>query len=121
MNGLGEFDPQASAGYVENHKGVTVPAITNKTEPIKINVAGKNFGTFDKLFLEKLPRWQQLIRIKQRIIDPSILYVDWNKDKELPGLQTCLSKAQIDHTVSHEALDDAIMVIKLLRKKYNKK
>ena len=70
-------------------KYVMLPNIGSKTKPVLINVAGKNFGTFDKLFLEKLPRWQQLIRVKQRVIDPAILFCDWEKDEAIPSLTEC--------------------------------
>jgi len=73
--------------------GKTYPVLTTKMKTVGINVAGKNFGTFDKLFLERLPRWQQAIRIRQRILDPSILYVKWDKDTEVPGLGKCKERA----------------------------
>lgn len=95
--------------------------ITNDFEagyPMSITVAGKNFGTFDKLFLEKLPEWNDLIRIKQRIIDPAVLYVDWSSDKELPNLPKCKSRAGLEEIVTHNALEDAWDVIQVLRQKY---
>lgn len=94
------------------------PTLTSKMKPLSINCAGKNFGTFDKLFLEKLPHWQQAIRIRQRVIDPSILYVDWNKDTEIPGLGKCKERAGFSKVVTHNALEDAWDVIELLRKAY---
>ncbi len=64
-------------------------------KPITINVAGKNFGTFDKLFLQELPWWQKLIRTRQRVLDPAILLVDWIGDKSLPNLTQCKERAGI--------------------------
>ncbi len=78
----------------------------------------ENFATFDKHFLEKLPRWKQVIRIKQRILDPAILYVDWKNDSSLPSLGECKERAKIDGIVTHNALEDAWDVIELPRKKY---
>jgi len=101
----------------ETIESVKYPTI-NTARPITINVAGKNFGTFDKLFLEKLPRWKQLIRMKQRIIDPSPYYCDWDNDEALPSLQQCKDRAGVTGTVSHTALDDAWDVIQVLRKQY---
>lgn len=86
--------------------------------PTSITVAGKNFGTFDKLFLEKLPGWTDTVRIKQRIIDPAILYVDWKSDEELPNLPKCKSRAGLEEMVTHNALEDAWDVIQVLRQKY---
>lgn len=86
---------------------------------ITINVAGKNFGTFDKLFIEKLPNWNKKIKIRQRIIDPSILYWDPIKDETLPSLEECKKRAGLSHTtVLHTAVEDALDVIEILRKKY---
>jgi predicted NAD/FAD-binding protein len=47
-----------SGGYVEVVNSITHPLINKDTIPITINVAGKNFATFDKLFLEQLPWWK---------------------------------------------------------------
>lgn len=84
-----------------------------------INAAGKNFGTFDKLFLEQLPRWKQLFKFRSRIIDPSILFVDWKSDESLPSLNDCKKRANITGEVTHNALEDAWDVIQILRKTYN--
>jgi hypothetical protein len=94
------------------------PVINGQTKPITINVAGKNFGTFDKLFLEDLPWWKKLIRTRSRIIDPSILFCDWNEDNALPSLIKCKERANIEGIVTHNALEDAWDVIELLRKNY---
>jgi oligoribonuclease len=95
--------------------------MSSQMKPLSINCAGKNFGTFDKLFLEKLPRWQQAIRIRQRILDPSILFVDWKEDLEIPNLSTCKRRAGMNEVVTHNALEDAWDVIQLMRKFYQNK
>jgi hypothetical protein len=92
--------------------------INGATKPITINVAGKNFGTFDKLFLQELPWWQKLIRTRSRILDPAILFCDWNNDESLPSLTKCKERASIEGIVTHNALEDAWDVIELLRKNY---
>jgi len=107
-----------SGGYVEVVNGVTHPRINNGTIPITINVAGKNFATFDKLFLEQLPWWKKLIKIRQRILDPAILMTDWKNDTSLPNLTTCKERAKVDGVVTHNALEDAWDVIQILRKFY---
>jgi hypothetical protein len=83
-----------------------------------ITCAGKNFGTFDKLFLEKLPRWKQLFKIRQRIIDPTILFTDWKNDNDLPNLTTCKTRAKTGKKVTHNAIEDAFDVIELMRTQY---
>lgn len=94
------------------------PILTSKMKPTIINVAGKNFSAFDKKFLERLPHWKQAIRMRQKVADPAILFVDWNKDTELPGLFECKKRAGIAGIVTHNALEDAWDVIMLLRKFY---
>jgi hypothetical protein len=103
---------------VNTINGVVYPAIGGKTKPITINVAGKNFATFDKLFLEQLPWWQKLIKIRQRVLDPAILMVDWKNDTSLPNLTQCKERAGVEGIVTHNALDDAWDVIGILRKFY---
>jgi hypothetical protein len=98
--------------------GKLTPVIDSKTKAITLNVAGKNFGTFDKLFLQELPWWQKLIRTRQRVLDPSILVVDWKNDKSLPNLTQCKERAGVNGIVTHNALEDAWDVIEVLRKFY---
>ena len=88
------------------------------SKPITLNVAGKNFGTFDKLFLEQLPWWKKLIRTRQRVLDPAILCVDWKNDDSLPSLTTCKERNNVEGIVTHNALEDAWDVIQVLRKFY---
>ena len=116
-NGLGHGLTN-SGGYGEVIDSVHRPMINGSTKPITLNVAGKNFGTFDKLFLLELPWWQKLIRTRQRILDPAILMVDWVNDTSLPNLMTCKERADIQGVVTHNALEDAWDVIEVLRKFY---
>lgn len=98
--------------------GKTYPLFNGNIKPILINVAGKNFGTFDKLFLEKLPWWKKLIQPKQRIIDPAILCCQWETDDTIPSLKLCKNRLGITGDVSHNALEDAWDVIQVLREFY---
>lgn len=118
-NGMVDYDNAKYDVYKIIYNGVELPAITNKTKPTHITAAGKNFATFDKLFLERLPRWKQLIKVRQRILDPSILFVDWKNDESLPSLSLCKKRAGFDEHVSHNALEDAWDVVELLRKEYD--
>ncbi len=87
---------------------------------IQLNVAGKNFATFDKRFLENLADWSKMFKIRQRIIDPAILFVDWDNDDALPGLETCKQRADlVDTVVTHDAVEDALDVIKVIRASRN--
>ena len=117
-NGFVDFDPMDLNKRVKVKNGKTYPMLTSNMKPASITAAGKNFATFDKLFLEKLPRWKQCIRLKQRVLDPAILYVDWKNDIDVPNLDKCKEKAGIKGAVTHNALEDAWDVIAVLRKKY---
>lgn len=88
-----------------------------ETTPVKINVAGKNFANFDNKFLSLLPDYYK-VKINHRIIDPAILYFEPFTDKELPNTETCLKRAGLEATVTHTALEDALLVVKLLRHKF---
>lgn len=114
----GYFQGNNSGGYVQLDSNYMKPVINSTTKPITLNVAGKNFGTFDKLFLQQLPWWQKLIRTRQRVLDPAILMVDWKNDKSLPNLTQCKERAGVNGIVTHNALGDAWDVIEVLRKFY---
>lgn len=86
---------------------------------IKINAAGKNFATFDKIFLQNLPNWSSKIQIRQRVLDPAILFTNWKNDESLPNLNECIQRAKLEGVVTHNALDDAIDVIRVIRAKTN--
>lgn len=91
------------------------PREGSPTEQIRITAAGKNFGTFDKKFLEKLPNWSHNIQINQRIIDPAFAFTDWKQDDALPNLNTCMQRVNVQGEVTHFAVNDAIDVIKVIR------
>lgn len=81
----------------------------------KITVAGKNFANFDALFLAKLFgswRWDCL---HQRVLDPCSMYARAD-DSVPPNLQECCDRAGIAETVSHTAVDDARLVVELVRR-----
>lgn len=85
----------------------------------KLKVAGKNFNGFDKLFIEKIPGLKGFVEFHQRVLDPASLFTDFKNDEWLPNLSVCKEKANLDVIeVSHNALEDAWDVIKVLRTKY---
>lgn len=90
----------------------------------KVNAAGKNFAGFDLPFLKYQTNVLDSVRFKHRVIDPAILYFNHAEDKDgLPNTETCIQRMNKQfnlhetETVSHTAIDDAITVIKLIRKK----
>jgi len=117
-NGLGDFNVDQIAKEREVIDGVSYPLINGRTKPILINVAGKNFGTFDKVFLETLLWFKKLIHVKQRILDPAILCCNWKNDEMLPSLGECKKRLGLGDIITHNALDDAWDVITVLRNFY---
>ena len=109
------FDPNLQVRHVN---GRMLPAFNHRTPPITINVAGKNFSTFDKLFIEQLPWWKKIITMRQRVIDPAILLCNWNEDESLPNMKKCKERSSLEGEVSHTALEDAWDVVQMLRKFY---
>jgi len=89
------------------------PSIPSNHIPT-INVAGKNFNGFDRLFLEKIEGFSNHIRIRHRVLDPAMLCVDWTEHR-LPDLQDCLDKSNLLSMVKHTAMQDAIDVINIIR------
>ena len=118
VNGAFEVPEKFDMNLITKHPEHGIVPHVNRAPKAVINVAGKNFATFDKVFLERLPRWKQLIEIRNRILDPAILFVDWKSDKALPGLSLCKSRAGVPGSVTHNALEDAIDVVSVLRKIY---
>jgi oligoribonuclease len=109
------FDPNM---YVRHVNGRMLPMFNHQTPPITINVAGKNFSTFDKLFIEQLPWWKKIINMRQRVIDPAILLCNWDEDESLPNMKKCKERSNLKGEVSHTALADAWDVVQMLRKFY---
>ena len=82
----------------------------------RINVAGKNFGSFDLQFLKKTSLLSQ-VDIGHRFLDPSMLYMT-KEDKVLPSTEECLKRIGKTPSGLHKALDDAKDVIELIRAKF---
>ena len=89
---------------------------------IRLVAAGKNFGNFDLQFLNRLPNWRDHIRVSNMILDPAMYYINFATDTILPSLEECKKRAGLEETtVTHDALDDALDVVRLLRFQYKKK
>lgn len=105
--------PTLLRGFLRKN-GLEIPPYCE--EYITINVAGKNAAGFDIPFLkEKIKNWQGL-NFNPRVIDPAILYYK-KGDKTLPNTKTCMERAGISGEVAHTALEDALVVVKLIRNK----
>ena len=82
---------------------------------IEFVAAGKNFSGFDLQFLKRIPSWGINVRPRHRVLDPAILYFDSLYDEVPPSLSICLKRAGLDPFVKHDAVDDAMNVIRVLR------
>jgi hypothetical protein len=90
----------------------------NKYNKIHFVLGGKNVAGFDLQFLKKLPRWNTKFIVDSRPVDPGMMYVDLIKDKRIPSLSDCKDRAGFaDTIVTHNALEDAMDVIRLVRHK----
>jgi len=81
-----------------------------------INVAGKNFGTFDLPFLKHQTNFSGSVKVRSRILDPGILCLN-KEDDVIPGLMECLRRVGIVKGIDHTAIEDALDVIKVIRAK----
>ena len=86
----------------------------------KILIAGKNFAAFDKKFLDKISFFNnEELKFSRRYLDVGSMYYDPNLDKEdIPDLIKCVERAGFEPEGLHQAVDDAIMVVKCIRHKY---
>ncbi|RTK96718.1 MAG: hypothetical protein EKK64_03155 [Neisseriaceae bacterium] len=83
---------------------------------ISITACGKNVASFDLRFLlKKIKKWGNL-KFRHRSMDPAILYYEIG-DKELPDMKTCFERANIKKEITHDACEDALDVIRLIRYK----
>ena len=74
--------------------------------------AGKNFASFDRQFLKRLPKFEQVVKLSHRTLDPALLF--WLAgDEKLPDSKTCYERAGMNPKVAHTALEDALAVVRL--------
>jgi DNA polymerase III epsilon subunit-like protein len=81
-------------------------------------VAGKNYGSFDLGFLERLPHFTEKVKLPHRHLDPGSWFVTL-EDIRIPDLKECKKRAKLPENIAHRALDDARDVILLTRHHYN--
>ncbi len=101
----------------------------------KYNLAGKNLQGFDIPFLRSAYRFdprhifidgakgwagsnidQLLNRVSHRVIDPGTTFTDFILDTGVPSLDVCKVRAGItNQPVTHDALDDALDVVRVVR------
>ena len=85
-------------------------------ETEKLFVAGKNYASFDARFLSKITSWDKHVQVHHRILDPAALYWEPEFDgAQLPDTKTCMERADIPGEVAHTAVEDAQVVVRLIR------
>jgi oligoribonuclease len=121
-------------GYYKNAFGrnclsvVTPSSFTNKLVEFldnaevntgKLNIAGKNFSSFDVKFLEKYYAFKTVIldRARHRVLDIGSMYVT-KDDSFIPDLKHCLERAGLNNEVPHTAVEDAVLVVKAAQFKF---
>jgi len=97
-------------GYeLEVRKGKKIPRTV-------VNVAGKNFGTFDLPFLNHQTNFSSSVKIRSRILDPGILCLE-SEDEVIPGLMECLKRVGVEKEIAHTTIEDSLDVIEVIRAK----
>lgn len=89
--------------FIEEHFGTT-----------KVTVAGKNVAGFDIPFLPDEIRKS----FRHKVLDPGPMMVNWATDDQVPNFPLCKERAGLEGDVKHDAREDAMDVIRLLRKFY---
>lgn len=95
----------------------------NSKDELVFNVAGKNFMAFDQRFLSHNIRdWDRYIKVRHRVMDPGMLFINFKDDEKMPDMNTCIQRSGLDLSkyTQHNALDDARIVVELLRTQYAK-
>jgi len=91
----------------------------DKNNCVRVTMAGKNIASYDLGFLRELPGWGMLVGAEPAMLDPAAFYLNWRKDSRLPTMAICKARARFnDREVAHEALADALDVVRLLRPFY---
>lgn len=107
-----------SAPYIKMKDNKVYPMLCSKLPKTKLILSGKNLQSKDIPLLKKLPRWNEAFILSHRTIDPAGYFIDWKNDKDVPNLETCKKRANIQGNVAHRAIDDAWDIILLNRTQY---
>jgi oligoribonuclease len=81
---------------------------------VPVVFAGKNVGSFDLQFLNRLHDWASYFD-RVHTIDPAPLFTNWKEDTRPPSLAVCLERAGLKNEHPHHALHDAWAVVQLFR------
>lgn len=84
------------------------------SDRVIINIAGKN-PSFDIEWLEKKTDIKKHCKIRHRVVDPSILFLQ-KEDECVPGMGEIQKRLGLDDVVAHNSIDDAEIVVRMVRK-----
>lgn len=84
----------------------------------KVTVAGKNAAGFDLPFCEATFEGWERRRFFHRVLDVGSLYCDPFADAHLPDTAECMRRAGLPGDVPHTALDDARLVVQMIRRRF---
>lgn len=92
-------------------------AANGVTEPI--TYAGKNFAMFDFPFvMERYPDFRTRGFVKRRTLDPAAYFTQPAIDSAIIDTKTCCERAGVSMLNLHDAWDDNLRIIKLIRMMY---
>lgn len=83
----------------------------------RVTAAGKNFGAFDLQFLRRLPG--SSVWFRHRHLDPAAYFCRAGRE-EPPSLKECMEMAGVGGEVPHTAVEDARLVVRVLRAGWNR-
>jgi len=79
-----------------------------------VQAAGKNFASFDLRFLRRMEGFSAAI-FHHRYLDPASIFAEPD-DEKLPSTEECLRRCGLPATVAHTATEDALDVIRMVRR-----
>lgn len=82
--------------------------------PERVVAAGKNVSGFDLKFVPT----EIANRFHHRVVDPGSMFLDWNIDAVPPDSKVCKERSGLEGIVTHNAYEDAIDIIRILRTRY---
>lgn len=101
-----------NGGYAASSYGAINAQLTKINS--RLVVAGKNFDSFDRRFIERVFD-DGIVEFSRRSLDPAILFLK-HDDEVPPGLSECMKRAGMEGTVPHTAVEDALIVVNLIRR-----
>ena len=107
----GEGWEDACLDFLKMHFPATFEEDAKSGYRVGINVAGKRFDVFDRRFLPN----SIVEKLQTQAIDPGLMMLNPKEDSFIPPTNVCLQRAGIDKQTTHDAYQDAMDVISMIR------